>query len=399
MSPIEKFVGCVLAGAVVSVSIAPNAQASASLAINDETPLSVQTTPGFSYITSGASSVLSVTTDGYLFCANVYPDDPGNPPPTWPVTIAPGHNRWTLPTASDVQSIAYAGSLLRVNKPANGLSPESTLVCHARGAQGDVSDAFSAYGDWVFRASMEAELSMNVQYGNMINWRPPAGFDWAQPGAWSLVPTDPCNFDRSAADSPMAPEATLCTTATGVRPGGDFGTRAPTMWTQTNGGRFIYVARIDGRLGAQASAPNSNFAAPLQQTAGSSNAINTTVRDGFDSAYLSGSGTYCLLRSLPVDPLTPAVCDGALVSGPLNGALQEHFYLSLFPNAPTASFYVAVVRSYNPNNPPPASTPIAAIAVMADPGTVRNDQGDEFVGDDVVFGFLNLSDGFPWMGN
>ena len=63
------------------------------------------------------------------------------------------------------------------------------------------------------------------------------------------------------------------------------------------------------------------------------------------------------------------------------------------------SLYVAIVRtkSTDPNNLPPISTPVAAIAAIADPGVVRHEGGDEFLGDDVVFGFPE-GQGFPWMG-
>ncbi|MDQ2972826.1 MAG: hypothetical protein M3R20_07600, partial [Pseudomonadota bacterium] len=93
---------------------------------------------------------------------------------------------------------------------------------------------------------------------------------------------------------------------------------------------------------------------------------------------------------------TPTVCSGAPVSGTLNGLLQTKFTLSLFPAAQAASFYVAVVR---PIIGVPPTTPVAAIAVMADPGTVRHDAGDSFTGDDVVFGFPTSAGTFAWMSN
>ena len=395
MSLIEKIVGCVLGGAVVCISLVPAAHAAANLAINDEAQLAVQTPLGFSYVSAGSSSTLNVQTDGFVFCANVYPD---LPPAITTVTFAPSHTRWTLPTAIDVQSIAYADGVLRVNKPLTGLSTESTLVCQTRGAQGDISRPFSAYSQWLFRDGMELQLSAAVQYANMINWVPPAGFSWAQAGAWSQVPTDACNFDRTSADMPLAAENSLCIAATGVQPGGTNGTRSATMWTQVSGSSFIYLARVDGRLGAQTFGPNANFHVAdwsSQQVQGSTNGLDTAVRDGFDSAYLSAAGSYCLLTTLPT-ALTPTVCNGAPVSGTLNGLLQTKFTLSLFPAAPATSFYVAVVRPIIGVAP---STPVAAIAVMADPGTARHDAGDEFTGDDVVFGFPTSIGAFPWMSN
>lgn len=393
MSLIEKIVGCVLGSAVVSISLVPAAQAAANLAINDETQLVVQTPQGFSYVSAGSSSVLNVQTDGFVFCANVYPD---LPPTTTAVTFAPSHTRWTLPTAIDVQSITYASGVLRVNKALSGLSTESTLVCQTRGAQGDISRPFSAYSEWLFRDGMESQLSAAVQYANMVNWVPPAGFSWAQTGAWSQVPTDACNFDRTSADMPLVPENSLCAAATGV---GTNGTRSATMWTQISGSSFIYLARIDGRLGAQVLGPNANFQVTdwsNQQVQSSTNSVDTAIGDGFDSTYLSAGGSYCLLTNLPTT-LTPTVCSGAPVSGTLNGLLKTKFTLSLsFPVAPATSFYVAVVRPIIGVAP---TTPVAAIAVMADPGTVRHDAGDSFTGDDVVFGFPTSAGTFPWMGN
>lgn len=400
MSSVKKIVGCVLAGAVVSVSLVPVAQATANLAINDEAQLGIQTPLGFTYVSTGASSTLNVQTDGYAFCANVYPD---TPPTASAAIFTPTRTRWTLPSVVDVQSITYADGILRVNKPLTGLSIESTLVCQTRGAQGDISRPFSAYGEWLFRDGMEQQLSAATQYANMTNWIPPAGFSWAQSGAWDQVPADPCNFDMGSTDTPLVAENSLCAAATGVRPAATaaYGVRAPTMWTQASGSSFIYLARIDARLGSQATAPNSSFRVvgpKTMQTQGTSNSVTTEVRDGFDSDYLSSGGTFCLLSVLPTS-LTSTVCDGAVVSGPVHGTLQTSFPLSLFPSAPIASFYVAVVRTINPNSPPTINTPVAAMAVLGDPGTVRHDAGDEFTGDNVVFGFPDSSGAFSWANN
>jgi hypothetical protein len=387
---VKKFAGCALAAAVVSVLSVPAAHAAATLMVNDEAPLA---TPGFSYVTTGTATNLDVSTGGYLFCANVYY------PPTVPsanVVLAPMHTRWTLPTAFDVQTATYTGGVLRVNKPLTGASLETSLTCHARGPNGEIANPYSGYGAGVFADGLEAS-----QYAKMVNWIPAPGFNWSAPD-WSQVPADPCNFDNSTTDSPIDPETSLCAAATGVSPGGTggVGVRAATMWTQVVGSSFIYVARIDGRLGAQTSGPNANFGT-LMSTQGvqdSSNAVDTAIRDGFDSTYLSATETssYCLLDRLPT-ALTTSICNGAPVSGSFNGTLQAKFTLSMFfPTAPATSFYVAVIRPVI-GGLPPANTPVAAISVMADPGTVRHDGGDGFMGDDVVFGFPN-GGGFSWMG-
>ena len=390
---VKKFAGCVFAGAVASVLSVPVAQAAASLIVNDESPLTVQTPPGFSYITTGTTSALSVTTDGYLFCANVYYPQAM---PNSQVALAPNHTRWTLPTAVDAQTVTYTNGILRVNRPATGASLDTTLVCHERGPNGEIANPFSAYGAGVFADGFEAFAA--TQYANMVNWIPAPGFSWSAPN-WTQVPTDPCNFDNSAADSPIDPETSLCTAATGVSAGAN-GTdqRSATMWTQLSGASFIYLARIDGRLGAQTNGPNANFGtlASTQSVQASPNSVDTEVRDGFDSTYLSATGSYCLLNQLPT-ALTASVCSGAPVSGPLTGPMQAHFSLSMFfPSAPATSFYVAVIRTVT-SDLPPINTPVAAISVMADPGTVRHDGGDGFTGDDVVFGFPN-GGGFSWMG-
>jgi hypothetical protein len=202
----------------------------------------------------------------------------------------------------------------------------------------------------------------------------------------------------TSADSPHVDETTLCAAATGVRPGGgEFGTRAPTMWTTTAGSNFIYLARIDARLGPQEVPPNSQFnglMAPEQIEELPSN-VDTQIRDGYDSQYLSAAGTYCFLSELPAT-LNASVCNGATYSGSLNGVLDEEVSLSLsFPAAPATSFYVAVVRATTTDFPS-IHTPIAGIAVMSDYLVVREEQGDAFVGDNVIFGFPG-NGGFQWM--
>jgi hypothetical protein len=175
------------------------------------------------------------------------------------------------------------------------------------------------------------------------------------------------------------------------------------MWTGTAGPSFIYLARVDVRIGAPTEAPNSGFYVPPltpAQPADLSNSVTTEIRDGFDSQYLSASGTWCFLNSLPSNAtLDATVCANAASTstGTLNGTLAENVTVSLStPHAPITSFFVAVIRPLL-SNPPVNNTPVAAVSVMADPTTVRYDYGDGFVGDDVIFGFIPGSTGFPWM--
>jgi hypothetical protein len=409
MPSVKLFTGSVLAGALASVLAIPTAAAQTagpvSVMVNDEAPLTVPSSPGFSYVAGATTSTLSVTSDGYLLCANVYLT---GAPGSTTTMLAPGHLRWSLPAATDVLSVTYTSGALSINKPALGSSLETSLVCHARDAQGKIANPFSAFGDGIFGDSYESVLA--TQFGNMVNWASAPGFSWDQ-ADWSLVPNDACNFDGTSADTPRVSEHNLCTAATGVRPSiatptQMYGDRAPTMWTGTVtdgvGWSFIYLARVDVRIGAPTEAPNSGFYVPPltpAQPADLSNSVTTEIRDGFDSTYLLASGTWCFLNSLPTT-LDATVCANAASTstGTLNGTLAENVTVSLStPHAPITSFFVAVIRTIINPNPPANNTPVAAVSVMADPGTVRHDGGDGFVGDDVIFGFMPGSTGFPWM--
>jgi hypothetical protein len=384
---LNKLVRRVCTGAAVSVLMVPLAQA-AKLAVNDEVPLTI-VSPGFDYnILTGPVGRLSVATDGYLFCANVILETQD----VSSVTMAPSHSRWTLPEVV-IKSIAYSGGQLRVNRTLSG-AEESTLVCHARGSQGQIATPFSPYANGVFRNGYEGLEA--VQYSSLVNWRPVAGFDWAQPD-WSVVPTDGCNFDMTPENSPEVDETALCASAAGVRPGeSEFGTRSPTMWTATHGANFIYIARIDARLGAQApNGPNAAFEAPFAPAGidGVPSSINFKLRDGFDSQYLTSTGSYCFLDALP-ETLTSSVCNGAAVGDAIDGVFDYTISLSVL-TAPALSRYVAVIRSTTTDFPP-IHTPIAAMAIMSEPSTARAERGDSFVGDNVIFGFPG-NGGFPWM--
>ena len=396
MSSFNKLAVCSLTG--VAAALMVQVAQAATVRVNDEMPMNLQL-PGFTYVTSGdgLSSELRVNTDGFLFCANVLLGT--DPESVTNVTLAPSHTRWTLPSVTDVRPpTAYSGGELLVNRSRSGQSIESSMVCHARGPQGQVNTPFSPYGNGIFQSGLESTAA--TQYANMVNWLPGANFSWAAPD-WTQVPTDACSFDVTGGDQPAVAENTMCAAATGVRREGlqTYGRRAPTLWTKTTGSSFIYLARVDVRLGPQGDAPNVNFSLPdaTRNLEDVPNSVDMQVRDGFDSNYLSSTGSWCFLTSLPAD-LGTSVCSGALVSGSLNGTLpadQAHVVLSLFPSSPAASFYVAVVRQIT-SDLPPISTPVAAVAVMADPGTMRHESGDGFTGDNVVFGFPQ-DGGFPRM--
>ena len=382
---VKKLVRRMSIGAVASVLILPLAHA-AELVVNDEAPLNI-VSPGFSYITSapGQASALSVVTDGYLFCANVGPSTPNV------VNLAPGHPRWKLPEAY-LMTTTYSGGALYVNRPIGGASVEHALACHARGAQGEVFNPFSRFGGDIFRNGYEDKEP--TQYWSMVNWQPVDGFDWSAPD-WAEVPTDSCQFDMTPQDSPAVDETTLCAAATGVVPGGEFGTRSPKMWTASSGSSFIYVARIDARLGAQAvNVANEGFLAAVPTGIEElPDSVNFEIRDGYDSEYLSSSYTRCFLNSLPAT-LTATTCNG---SQPTTGIGVVDTYIPLsFQTLTAVSRYLVVIRTKTASLPS-IQTPVAAVAVMSDPVVARSEQGDSFVGDNVIFGFSLSGDGFPWM--
>lgn len=395
MISVKKFVATTLA-ATAAASILSTATAAPSLVINDGAPVDIQT---FSYVTDagGLASTLKVSTPGYVFCANV-----GSTTAT-PISMQPQHDRWTLASASDIPTVGYNGGVLSINKQL-----ETSLACQVRGPLGEVRSPFSGYGDKLFRDSWEGLLDQ--QLANLVNWQPIPAFTWSAPD-WTQVPNDSCTWDFSP-NVPVLSEDSLCAAAAGVRPvaGGSqndarYGDRAPTMWTQSTTSNFIYLARIDARFGLPSGAPNSHFPAgapPQQPTQQQASTVDVAIRDAYDSTYLSANGTYCLLRQLPAS-LDDNVCSGgdvyfssSLAQSDIPGFVAERIPLAVgFTQA--ASLYLAVVRQKAGGSSPSACQPTAAISAVIDPGVARHEAGDEFIGDDVVFGF-RPGDSFEWMG-
>lgn len=388
------------AATVAALLLSTTAAASPTLIINDGAAVDVQT---FSYAGGAVGAMLDVTTEGYAICANV-----GQALAT-PVSMQAHHPRWTMPVANDVRNVTYTNGVLRVNKGVSTFSPEGSLACQMRGASGEVSAPFSGYGDGLFRDGWEGYSS--VQFGNLVNWLPVDDFSWSSPD-WRVVPNDACTWDMDP-NTPAVAESAVCAAATGVRPvdGGSqndarFGDRAPTMWTATTASSFIYLARIDARFGPPDGAPNSHFpiGTPQRPDQAQSSSVDVVIRDAYDSNYLQANGSYCLLRKLPA-VLDENVCASEDVyyshglSGTNNpdGMLNERIPLVAGFNT-AASLYVAVVRQKRAGGTSAGSCqPYSAIATIIDPGVARNENGDEFIGDDVVFGFRN-SDSFEWMG-
>jgi hypothetical protein len=388
---VKKFAATALA-ATAAASILSTATAAPSLVINDGEASDIQT---FSYVADagGLASTLKVNTPGYVFCANV-----GTTTAT-PISMQPLHDRWTLASATDIPTVRYNGGVLSINKQV-----ETSLACQVRGPYGELRSPFSGFGDMLFRDSWEGLLDQ--QFDNLVNWQPVPAFTWSA-ADWTQVPNDSCTWDLNP-NVPVLSEDSLCAAAAGVRPvagnsqnDARYGDRAPTMWTQSTTSKFIYLARIDARFGSPNGAPNSHFPqgaqGPNQQQ---SSTVDIAIRDAYDSNYLSASGTYCLLRQLPAT-LDDNVCSSgdvyfskSLIANP-GGIVSERIPLSLgFTQA--ASLFIAVVRSKS-TDLPPRCQPAAAIAVLADPVVSRHEAGDEFIGDDVAFGFYG-NEQFPWMG-
>lgn len=387
-----------LAAAVLSTTAAAQ-----SLYLNDGIATDIQTPPGFTYSVNGTSSVLNVATKGYVICANI-----GQAYQT-PASLLAQHPRWAMPIANDIRNVSYTSNVLKVNKGAEAFSPEGTLACQVRGASGEVSTPFSSFGDGVFRDSWEGFSA--VQFANLVNWLPVDGFSWSAPD-WTVVPNDSCTWDMDP-NAPASAENSVCAAATGVRAVANgspndarYGDRAATMLTATTTANFIYLARIDARFGSQNGSPNSHFpiGTPQRPDQTQSSSVDVAIRDAYDANYLSPNGTYCLLRQLPA-VLDDNVCAGSEVyySQPLvgpdnpNGFVKERIPLDV-GFRPAASLYIAVVRQKLAGGSSPSTCqPNAAIAAIVDPGVARHENGDEFIGDDVVFGFRN-EDSFEWMG-
>ncbi|MGN6520913.1 MAG: hypothetical protein ACTHK2_15965 [Dokdonella sp.] len=385
-----------------AATILSSTAAAQSLRINDGASVAISTSPGFTYAVNGTASVLNVTTDGYVMCANI-----GSTLLT-PSSLLAQHERWAMPIANDIRNIVYTGSSLTVNQGVAGFSPETSLGCQIRGPEGEIASPFSGFGDHLFRDSWEDA----VQLAHLVNWVPVDRFSWSQPD-WTLVPNDSCNWNMDP-DAPEVAEDSVCAAVAGVRPvstastnDARYGDRAPTMWTATTTSNFIYLARIDARFGPQSGAPNSYFPVVSSHRPDDDQASSVVVgiRDSYDANYLAPNGTYCLLRQLPA-VLNDNVCAGpevfyseSLTARQNNpkGFLEEKVTLDAGFN-PAKSMYVAVVRQkLSGGSTPSACQPNSAIATILDPGVARNENGDEFIGDDVVFGFRG-TDSFEWMG-
>lgn len=377
MPSVKPFSGYVFAGAVLAVSAVSNGHAAPHLVINNAS-VAVQTpstaASGIVYRTNGGSAFLTVYGEGFAYCANV------GAPATSAVTLTLRHEEaspngphaWTFPTVTDAQAVGYRNGVLTINRDAGG--PHlSTLTCQMAGADGVIAHGLS---EGVFENGFGSRTSANFE--RMVNWLPPAAFDWTVPADWSLVPADPCSHQGFNPRVRMV-EDVACVAATGVRPNGQAGAvRAPTMWTAvTKGTQFTYVFRIDGAQVNPAAGP-----------------AKVAVRDAFDSTYLSATGSrYCLLQELPAT-LDSSVCGTRAASREL---LDIDVPLGNVDGNGHAFAYVAVTRAII-GAPQSGDRPVVGAAVLLDPAVADAEVGgDKFSGDNVVFGFMPGSTGFPWM--
>lgn len=399
MSSAKHFAILVLASTFSSAALA---QSSVRLVLGDEQQ-AVQTpaqsaSGGILYAQTGAStSTLTVYTQGFLFCANVSADNTSASPVTFALahedqSFTPAHP-WTFTYGSDVLtdvlSFAYANTGLRINTAA-----DTTLFCRGTDELGQMDTSLS---EGVFDDSFDSITERN--YNHLVNWIPTRGFSWEAPD-WSAVPQDGCDTLSGA----HVGEDVACAAVTGVSASPTL--RAATMLTQTDGVNFTYVFRLDGRAGPQI--PNRSPLFELPQVVDGLAAVDPThpiirIVDAFEGGdsgrvgYLDAGYNYCFLTALPAT-LTSTVCNGhSPVSG--TGRLNVPITMGAPPVGAgvTQSYYVAVTRpvvSGHPNS----STPVVGAAVILDPAVVGVG-GDRFRGDDIVFGFLPSSSGFPWMSN
>ena len=414
---VKQFVGCVFVGAAASVSFTGMAlaQSVAAVAINNTTQgvqaPTLAPAAGISYSQATTGSLLKVYTDGFLFCGN--PGAVGNDLIALQTahedqSLAPAH-AWTFPLATDAASVNYAGNVLNVNRSAAGVQWTS-LACNGVGALGD---RVSGLTDGIFDSGFDSASA--THYSHMINWTPDPqlGFDWNNPD-WTEVPINPC---VSTQEQPAyVVEDTACAAVTGVRPDSSQdnpNVRAGTMWTNsTESSKFVYVFRADVRVGAQQPEQSptqislpvqvNGSLAPNGATPSDAGGVAVTVVDAYDASYLKATGSYCLLSELPQAalPASSTICAGKQTY-PLNGALSLSF--PIYPPPITtgiSSFYIAVVRDLNGVHPSDV-TPVVGASVLVDNAALTlTPPGDQFIGDDVVFGFMtNLTDpsGFPWM--
>jgi hypothetical protein len=396
MPALKQSVARILQGLAASAFLAPVVCAAAQFKVNNEAPLDMQSPPGFTYVAQGLTGTLSVATTGFALCTNIG----GNPATN--VTLVPQHGEWRFPNAIDLATVVYGGSTLSVNSSRTTSNP-TTLVCHTAGSQGELNSGLT---EGILHSGFDSKAV--EQFTNLINWIPPSqGFDWNHPN-WAQVPTDPCS---PSTDFPARiDEDVACGAVVGTRQGVGGAVRSPTLWTGTDGVNYFYVVRIDARYGPQNEIDGTGPALPtpgVMRDSESATNVELKVVEGYDrgvlgvgGGYLGDTGQWCYMTDLP-DTLGGNMCQGAVNGGTLNGPFvsgqDSNFDITvgLPPANPRVSFYMGFIRPIV-GSPPLINEPAVAISILLDP-SVGAEGGDRFKGDDIVFGFLPTSPGFPWM--
>lgn len=406
MSSIKWWVAGMWAGAVACGSSGAVAQTATPTLVVSQQVQDVQTPgtagqAGISYVADqgGDAAVLKVYTQGFLFC--------GNPGENYdsPATLLIAHedqsfanpHPWTFSNITDAPVVSYSGGTLKINP----VTPTS-LTCLGTGISGSTTTALS---EGIFDNSFDSATEEN--YNHLVNWIPPQGFDWFDPD-WSEVPSDAC--DLSPNQSPQVSEDVDCAAVTGVSSNDNEPVRAPVMWTAADNTNFTftYLFRVDLRAGAQVNGMSTVFQAPTSaEPMGDVNPAfpNVVIQDAFEGGdagqigYLGSSAHYCTLNAFPTVPLSSAVCSGQGVgiSDDVDGTLNLRITAGALPvgSGVDQAFYVAVTRPIVGNHPN-LTTPIVAATVLTERGIV-DEGGDRFTGDNIVFGFMPNSQGFPWM--
>lgn len=391
MSSVKYWVACLTAGVAACGSTGALAQGVPALVIGRQSqPIQTTTTvpSGLVYQATGAqTSTVSVFTEGFMFCDNIGSQESA-------LKLALGHedqafnpaHPWAQPSVLAL-NFAYSGGNFVINPTLSA----STLVCHSLSKDGEVTAGLT---DGIFDNGYDSKTETN--YNHLVNWIPPVGFDWNAPD-WSQVPTGAC--DSPAYEQARAPEDVGCAALSGIRAGT---VRAPTMWTATNGVTFTYVFRVDARFQAPPAGEQATLEIPALSSAdeiqGAPSSMTLSVRDAYDKTFLSDVGTFCTFIDLP-QTLDSNVCATAGVAAqnlPSDGFLNIPFSVGAQLPAQTAwSFYVAVNRHVAAAHSV-LTTPVASASIFVDPA-VTPEGADKFSGDDVVFGFMPTSNGFPWM--
>lgn len=396
MSSVKKWAVGACAGMAVCASMIAVAQVSPTVVVGKQSqPVQTPSAAGASGIgysqTSATESSLVAHTKGFMFCGNA-----GTTAQTAStLTIAhedqgftPAHP-WTFASVTDVQAFSYNSGVLDV-------TPGLSLTCLATTENGGVG---SGLREGIFDNGYDSATDVN--YNNLVNWTPPAGFVWNAQN-WDEVPVDPCT--ATANNPARVVEDVTCAAVSGVRPAAAGATtgpvRAGTIWTANDFTNFTYVFRVDARFGPQTSTISSPMAVPSASAPSDPTAttqVNLKIYDAFDSTFLTTTGHFCVLTALPTT-LNANVCSGATHrSFNDSGVVEMPLSVGEAPdNQPTKSFYIAVTRAIHGAHAS-NTAPAVGVAILVEPAAAT-EGGDKFSGDDVIFGFQPAAGaGFPWM--